>query len=139
MKYWKEKYTIKKAMDCGIHGHEYVPVIGYSDEQWAPYVDRRIHDDWIYYVEVCGFQFAFFSIEMLELYIDFFSRKSLPSTRFGGISLFSRGAAASVGDGQSPFERLPAYLRKKNYRPRVVKALTEAKAHFESNVSHVIR
>nr|WP_086940392.1 hypothetical protein [Thaumasiovibrio occultus] len=129
MKYWKEQYTTGKALAAGIHGNEGVPITGFVDGSWRPYVARE-PIPWLYYVEVCNFQFVFFSLDMLDLYIDYFSRKILPTSRFYGVSPFSNGPAASIGDGQSPFERLPAFLRKKNNRRRVLKALEQAKAHF---------
>lgn len=67
---------------------------------------------------------------MLDEYIKFFGRKILPTTRFYDSSPFSNGPAASVGDGQSPFERLPSDLRKKNKRPKILKALKQAREEF---------
>ena len=74
---------------------------------WMGNPNFRAWPEWIYYVEVCGFTFAFFSLEMIQEYLDFYSRKILPSSRLYGASQFSHGAAASIGDGQTRFERLP--------------------------------
>ena len=117
-KFWKEVYTKEKAEACGIHSHEGTPVIS-----WGP-------SRWIYYVDVLNFRFAFFSLEMLDEYIDFFQRKTCPSTMHHNSSPFSDGPAASVGDGQSPFERLPKELLKKNKKPKVLKVLLEARNEF---------
>jgi hypothetical protein len=81
-------------------------------------------------VEVCRFTFSFFSLQMMTEYLDFYSQKILPSSRFGGISPFTCGGAASIGDGQTAFERLPLRLRKESNRKRVVQALQRALDEF---------
>ncbi len=89
---------------------------------------------WIYYVEVCRFTFAFFSLAMIEEYLQFYSLKILPSSRFYGALPFSMGAAlGGEGDGQTWFERLPLRLRKETKRVRVVKALERALQMFGQN------
>ena len=47
---WKEPYTVDKALDVGIHDFEGAPVLGPPNARW------------VYYVKVCGFTFAFFSL-----------------------------------------------------------------------------
>jgi hypothetical protein len=69
--------------------------------------------------------FAFFSREMIQEYLDFYSRKALPRR-----SPFSKGPAASIGNGQTRFERLPLRLRREPNRQRVVKALEQALKTF---------
>lgn len=120
-KHWKETYTQEAAEAVGIHHREGSLVLGDTDAKW------------IYYVRVCGFTFGFFSLDMIRQYIDYFSRKTLPTSRFFGASPFSDGPAASVGDGQSPFERLPGHLRHKSKRERVQKALEKALSEFEKD------
>lgn len=120
---WKEKYTLARANKCGIHTVE-----GIGVNSWG-----REKPKWIYYVEVANFRFCFFSIEMIDRYIDFFGRKILPSTRCYGTSPFSMGSSIFVGQGQTPFERLPARLRKKNVRPKIHKKLKEARDYFVEN------
>ena len=119
-RFWKERYTVEKANQLGIHDFEGVPFVGSPDAAW------------IYYVEVCQFTFAFFSIDMIQEYLDFFARKILPSSRFDFGSPYSKGSAASIGDGQTRFERLPLRLRKEPKRLRVVKALKRALMKFGS-------
>jgi hypothetical protein len=119
-RFWQEPYNEEKARQLGIHDFEGAPVLGSPNARW------------IYYVEVCRFTFAFFSLGMIQEYLTFFSRKVLPSSRFYGLSTFSQGAAASVGDGQTRFERLPLRLRKGAKRQKVVKALERALAVFGS-------
>jgi hypothetical protein len=115
---WKEPYSIDKAAALGIHDFEGARVLGPPDARW------------IYYVEVPGFTFAFFSLDMICEYLAFYSTKLLPSSRRFGASHFSKGAAASVGDGQTRFERLPLWLRKEPRRLQVVRALREALEDF---------
>lgn len=96
-RHWKQRYSQAAASAAGIHDHEGTEVVGRKDAQW------------IFYVRECGFTSTFFSIEMLKEYLDFYSRKTLPTSRFCGMSAFSNGPAACVGGGQSKFERLPGY------------------------------
>jgi len=79
------------------------------------------HAEWIYYVCVCSFTFTFFSLEMLEEYVAYYSKKTLPS---------SRASAIWVGEPQTKFDRLPQYLREEAKRQKVVKALTKALNEF---------
>jgi len=118
-KHWKEPYTLEGAIASGIHDGENTQYLGGSNCSW------------IYYVSVCGFTFSFFSTSMIRGYIEFYSLKILPTSRFSGVSPFSDGPAASIGDGQTRFERLPGHLRKENKRTRVVKALERALLDFE--------
>lgn len=117
-RFWKEAYSYEKAEQLGIRDFESSRVVGPENAEW------------IYYVEVCRFTFAFFSLEMIREYLDFYSRKVLPTSRFWDASPFSRGPAASVGDGQTRFERLPLRLRKEPNRHKVVKALQRALIEF---------
>lgn len=117
-RHWKQRYSQAAASAAGIHDHEGTEVVGRKDAQW------------IFYVRECGFTFTFFSIEMLKEYLDFYSRKTLPTSRFCGMSAFSNGPAASVGDGQSKFERLPGILRSGSKRGRIVRALERALSEF---------
>lgn len=117
-RFWREPYSPEKAEQLAIHDFERSLVLGPTNAQW------------IYYVEVCRFTFAFFSLEMIREYLDFFTRKILPSSRYYGTSPFSCGPAASVGDGQTRFERLPLRLRKEPRRLKVVKALEQALETF---------
>lgn len=129
-RFWKEPYTLERALAQGIHDFESSPYVGLPNSAWIGRSEFRGGPEWIYYVEVCRFTFAFFSLDMIREYLDFYSRKVLPSSRFYGESPFSQGAAASVGDGQSRFERLPLRLRQGTRRERVVKALERALVEF---------
>ncbi len=129
-RFWKVPYTLDRALAAGIHDFENTPVVGVPYPAWIVRPDFRGWPKWIYYVEVCRFQFAFFSLGMIREYLDFYSRKVLPSSRFDRASPFSQGAAASVGDGQTRFERLPLRLRQESKRVRVVRALERALVEF---------
>jgi hypothetical protein len=111
-RWWREPYSEAKALAAGIHGHEGHSVVGPPDARW------------IYYVKVCQFTFVFFSLEMIQEYLAFYSKKVLPSSRLPLPLWHQRG------DNQRPFERLPLRLRKEAKRHRVVKALTAALAAF---------
>jgi hypothetical protein len=133
-RFWKHPYSLERALELGIRDHENVPVVGVPNNAWMGNPNFRAWPEWIYYVEVCGFTFAFFSHEMIQEYLDFYSRKILPSSRFYGD--FSHGSAGSVGDGQTRFERLPLRLRQESKRVRVVKALDKAlQIFFDSESS----
>lgn len=118
-RHWKEPYTDEAARAAEIRDHEGARVTGDHNTRW------------IFYVHVCDFTFTFFSPEMIQQYIDFYRCKTLPSSRTH--SEFSSGPAASVGEGQSKFERLPAHLRRPNKRLQVIKALEKAAAAFEND------
>jgi hypothetical protein len=132
-RFWKEPYSLERALELGIHDFEDAPCVGVSNGEWTLTRDGspapanpgfRAWPKWIYYVEVCQFTFGFFSLEMIKEYLEFYSRRVLPSSLHS--SAFSKGLAASVGDGQTRFERLPLRLRAESKRVRVVKVLEKA-------------
>lgn len=131
-RFWKEPYSLERALASGIRDFENAPVVGVPNAEWVGRPNFNDWPEWIYYVEVCRFTFAFFSLDMIQEYLDYYSRKVLPSSRLFGASPFSSGAAASVGDGQTRFERLPLRLRQESKRVRVVKALERALKVFRS-------
>jgi hypothetical protein len=116
-RWWREPYTDEKAQAAGIHDWEWHTVIGSPNAQW------------IYYVEVCQFTFAFFSLAMIRQYLEFYSTKILPSSRMRGPLWHQRG------ENQRWFERLPMRLRKEPKRQRVVKALEGALTEFAADES----
>jgi len=128
----KEPYSLERALELGIRDCENAPVVGVPNREWFGNPEFRAWPQWIYYVEVCGFTFAFFTLDMIREHLDFYSRKLLPSSRFYGLSPFSQGPEASVGEGQTRYERLPLRLRQGRKRARVVKALERALKVFAS-------
>jgi hypothetical protein len=78
-----------------------------------------ITEPWVYFVRVCSFTFEFQSMEQIEGCLEYYSRKTHPSSRL-------RIGAADPWEMQRWFERLPMYLLEEPKRQRVVKALVEA-------------
>ncbi len=118
-KHWKEPYSDAAALAAGIHDFENAPVVGDPSTTY------------IYYVQVCGFEFAFFSLAMIRKYLHFYDRENVTTGRFAGT--FSSGPAASQGDGQSRFARLPPALQKPSKRRKVVTALQKALDSFDKD------
>jgi hypothetical protein len=85
---------------------------------------------WQYYVRVCSFTFSFSSVEEIQEYLDYFSRKIHPtSADWAG----NRRIYLNVGDHydrQTCFDRLPLYLKEEPKRHKVAKALQKALAEF---------
>ncbi len=76
----------------------------------------------IYFIEVCGFTFEFYSIEQIKAAIEWFEQKIHKSTRMKD-EPFLRAERDVV---QRWHERLPAQIKKGSKRERVVKALKNA-------------
>lgn len=106
---WKEPYTEEKAREINVHGIEDVVLLGGPDAKW------------IYYVYVRSFTFAFYSLAMIQEYLDYYNTKILPS-RMGG--------SIWVGEPQTKLNRLPLRLRNEAKRHQVIKALTKALYEF---------
>ena len=86
-------------------------------------------DPYQYCVCVCGFTFAFSSLEEIPRYIEHYEKTILPSSRLPN---FVKGPR--YGDHeecQRWYERLPLRLREGTRRPRVIKALKSALADFQ--------
>lgn len=107
---WKEPYTEERAAEINIRtGDESYLMLGNSDSRW------------IYYVYVCSFTFAFYSLNMIREYLAYYETKILPSRAKSSIW---------VGEPQWHLNRLPLRLRAEGKRQRVIKALTKALAEF---------
>jgi len=81
--------------------------------------------EWVYYVEVCGFTFIFYSLAMIKEYLNYYEMKILPSRR-------EKIASAHHDCEQNQFTRLPLYLREEPRRLKVVQALRRALDAFGS-------
>ncbi len=85
---------------------------------------------WSYAVHVCSFTFYFRSLEEIQEYLDYFSKKIHPSSAgWAG----DRRTYLNVGDHsdrQTCFDRLPLYLQERPKRQRVIRALQKALAEF---------
>ncbi|MCW3059118.1 MAG: hypothetical protein JWQ02_939 [Capsulimonas sp.] len=86
---------------------------------------------WVYFVHVCSFMFAFHSVEQISEYLNYFSHAIKPSSRT------REGATWRVGvsrgdhwERQSRFDRLPLYLFEEPKRVKVVAALERARKLF---------
>jgi hypothetical protein len=134
-RFWKEPYLFERAAALGIRDYEDAPVLG-VDLAACSDPAFRAWPRWIFYVEVCQFTFAFFSLDMIREYLGFYSRKVLPSSRFYDPP-YSKGRTPAVNDkGQTMFERLPLRLRQESKRVRVVKALERALVEFAEDQRH---
>lgn len=111
---WKEPYSEEKAREISIHDIENVVVLGGPDAEW------------IYYVYVCSFTFAFYSLAMIQEYLDYYNTKILPS---------HMGSSFWVGEPQEKLNRLPLRLRNESKRHQVIKALTKALYEFRKQES----
>ena len=116
-RHWKEKF------DRQIHEKYNFPHRG------CRIVDLdREHFEWMYFVNVCSFTFAFFSLKQLRSYHQYFSQKPQPSSR--------TSLACSFREHEtSVFDRLPMYLREEPKRQKTVKALEKALAEFSKESS----
>jgi hypothetical protein len=82
---------------------------------------------WVYFVEVCSFQFQFHSLEQIQECLDYFKQKVHPSTRkpHDGLEHY----------WQAWYERLPQWLFANSKRQKVVKALEKALVEFQAQNS----
>ncbi|MEM8777337.1 MAG: hypothetical protein AAGF26_00405 [Cyanobacteria bacterium P01_G01_bin.49] len=80
----------------------------------------------IYFIEVCGFTFEFYSLEQIANAIAWFEQKVHPSTRLKDEPML-RSEHDVV---QRWHERLPASIKKGSKRSRVAKALRNALAAY---------
>ncbi len=150
-RHWKEPYSVAKARQLqirdaaanvivgqlldsslirtdvdGVFRRVPVPVLSTLTEGAFLQLGRTPVNEWIYYVYVCRFTFAFFSLEEISDYIEHYSAKLFPNRRLPPHD-------KSHKTRQSRFNRLPAYLRDPSKRPRVVKALQQAHADFQKS------
>jgi hypothetical protein len=73
---------------------------------------------------VCSFTFVFHTQEQLEALLDYYSRKTRPSSRIPGDRLGDYGGDS--WERQRWFERLPMFLLEEPKRKKVVGALRMA-------------
>ena len=84
-------------------------------------------------VEVCSFTFIFHSVVQAELCLEYYSRKTRPSTRLtvGG----GNGNCADHWELQRWFEQLPLYLLEEPKRLKVMAALERAVMEYRKHPS----
>lgn len=153
---WKEPYSIEKARELAIREFEGGIIVHWGIVDWgsgilgngserpdaAKKAAKQVgyateHSillyglavpEWIYYVHVCGFTFAFYSLEMIQAFLDYYSTKILPSR--------AQDAPHCNNDlRQNVFNRLPLYLREEPKRQKVVKALQRALKEFGAEIN----
>lgn len=118
MAIWKEKY---------INGHHGNAMYGCEASGFEPKSDYdNIRDNWVYFVEACGFTFQFLNGAQLSECLAYYETKHPGSTR-------EEIGAADHWEVQRWHERLPLYLREEAKRLKVVKALKKAQELIVSN------
>jgi len=86
----------------------------------------NIRNEWVYFVEACGFTFQFISILQLNECLAYFETKNPGSTK-------EFIDAADHWEVQRLYERLPLYLREESKRIKVVKNLRNAQNKIVNN------
>jgi hypothetical protein len=114
-RHWKERLDPEKHQDY-MSGSMVLNV--------EPSKDNLI-ERWAYLVRVCGFTFHFVSVSQVRECLDHFSRKIHPSGRYDKLPPGSHWY-------HPWYERLPMWLFEESKRVRVVMALRQALAEFES-------
>lgn len=101
-----------------------------KEDQLRARLDPHFEKAWEYCIQVCGFTFVFNRVSDIQEYVEFFSRKTHPSSRTPAIAPpgYSLG---SHWERQTKFDELPLYLQAEGKRQQVVKALTEAQIIFQ--------
>lgn len=114
-RHWKEEFDRQEHEKYNFH-HLGARIVD---------LDRE-HFEWMYFVNVCSFTFAFFSLAQLRSYLRYFSQKPQPGSR--------ASLAASFREHRTGvFDRLPMYLREEPKRQKTVKALEKALAEFDKD------
>ncbi len=123
--YLAEKQTMLVKDEQGRYQHiTKENVVSGLTDCYARQMNKSPTNKWIYYVYVCRFTFAFFSLADIPSYIRYYSTKILPS-RILDTPHIDHDAR------QTTFNRLPLYLRDDSKRLRVVKALQAALVEFQ--------
>ncbi len=130
MKYWREQHAVQQAIKVPLASRQSLEEGNRKQEVARSRHCRNVFSDWIYYVEVCNFKFAFFSLTVIDEYIDFFSRKVLPSSKKTPCSPYFEQQEPSFSEGYIPPESLPSYLHTHHSRTQVLQALRMAKEYF---------
>lgn len=82
--------------------------------------------EWRYFVRVCGFTFQFDSLPEIGIALDWFARKTHPSSQIRKWP----GGCVDRWDSEPWYDRLPQDLMSNQKRPRVAKALQRAIHEF---------
>ena len=118
MAIWKEKYT------QGHHGNAMNGCEAPGFEERSDY--DNIREQWVYFVESCGFTFQFLNLAQLDECLRYYETKIPGSTR-------ENIGAADHWEVQRWYERLPLRLREESKRLKVIKALSNARELIMNN------
>lgn len=122
-RFWKERYDSYRHSD---------KMQGEIDGVYQPGCDltprRNLLVQWVYFVNVCQFDFQFMSLRQLEVCLAYFRKKIPGSSR-------TKIGAADHWEVQRWYERLPRGLRREPNRLKIVKALERALTAFTSGQS----
>jgi hypothetical protein len=80
-------------------------------------------------VEVYGFEFVFHSVMQIELCLDYYLRKTQPTSRLPVHTQFLGG---DHWETQRWFEKLPMFLLEKSKKAKVTAALTRAASEYRA-------
>lgn len=116
---WFEDYDWTKHRNP--MGSEVGTPAGIEHHVRAPSIERHL----VTFVRVEGFTFEFHSAEQIQACLEFYSQKTLPSSR---VDMSQKAEANSWAHWESQrwFDRLPGGLRRESKRTRIVQALEEA-------------
>ena len=116
---WKEKRTGHWSEHFDLHAYRGLPGHDVSP-------DEKLLPVFTYFVSVAGFTFRFGSVAQIDPYIEYYSLKTLPSSRLPD----SPWLRSEHDVAQRWYERLPGHLRKEGKRQQVLKALQKASEEF---------
>jgi hypothetical protein len=118
-RFWRERYVVSR------HSNK---MKGAIDGVYQFDVDLTPRDNllvrWVYFVNVCRFDFQFLSLRQLEVCLEYF-RKKIP-----GSNRINFGGPGDRWEFLRWYERLPRGLRREPNRLKIVKALERALSTF---------
>ena len=126
---WKETLVPKRKGDLPPHA---------ADKMWAfplpPTLPTTLLPREVWYVRVCSFTFVFHTLQQLQACLDYYGKKTHPSSRIPFAELANYGGDSS--ECQRWFERLPMYLLEEPKRQKVVAALRTARSQWSGDLPH---
>jgi hypothetical protein len=109
-----------------------------ADKMWAfplpPTLPTTLLPREVWYVRVCSFTFVFHTLQQLQACLDYYGKKTHPSSRIPFAELGNFGGDSS--ECQRWFERLPMYLLEEPKRLKVVAALRAARRQWSGDLPH---
>ena len=80
-------------------------------------------------VEVYGFEFIFHSVMQIELCLDYYSKKTQPTSR---LPVHTQNLGGDHWETQRWFEKLPMFLLEKSKKAKITTALTRAVSEYSA-------